>query len=54
MADPQNLDREHGRDQSSSGEEVKSKSLIKFERSNPKNFATLPAAVDLKRPPSNW
>lgn len=38
----------------SDGEEVKSCSLIKFESSNPKQFATLPAAVDLKRPPSNW
>ena len=35
-------------------EEVKSQSLIKFQASNPKHFATLPAAVDLKRPPSNW
>lgn len=35
-------------------EEVKSNSLIKFERTSPRQFATLPAAVDLKRPPSNW
>lgn len=25
-----------------------------FSSSNPKQFSTLPAAVDLKRPPSNW
>lgn len=46
MNDPQ--------DQNSGGEAVKSKSLIKFESSNPKKFSTLPASVDLKRPPSNW
>lgn len=37
-----------------SEEEVKSNSLIKFASSTPRQFATLPAAVDLKRPPSNW
>lgn len=36
-----------------SDEEVKSDSLIKFESSK-LNFATLPAAVDLKTPPANW
>lgn len=44
-------------------EEVKSNSLIKFESSSrelfsaapvPRQFSTLPAAVDLKQPPSNW
>lgn len=44
-------------------EELKSNSLIKFESSSrelfsaapvPRQFSTLPAAVDLKRPPSNW
>lgn len=46
MADP--------KEEESDEEEIKSNSLIKFESSNPKHFATLPAAVDLKRPPSNW
>lgn len=42
-------------EEESDGEEVKSNSLIKFAiEAAPKQFATLPAAVDLKRPPSNW
>jgi hypothetical protein len=35
-------------------EEIKSNSLIKFQSTSPRQFSTLPAAVDLKRPPSNW
>jgi hypothetical protein len=35
-------------------EEISSSTLIKFESYCPRQFATLPAAVDLKRPPSNW
>lgn len=35
--------------------EVKSNTLIKFESREARNFKLLiPAAVDLKRPPSNW
>jgi hypothetical protein len=39
----------------SDDEEVKSNTLIKFESTEARQFKLLiPAAVDLKRPPSNW
>ncbi|CRL02229.1 CLUMA_CG015066, isoform A [Clunio marinus] len=45
---------DHQKEEKENDEEVKSACLIKFEASNPRQFSTLPAAVDLKRPPSNW
>lgn len=43
------------RDENSDEEEIKSSTLIKFAKNpQPRLFTTLPAAVDLKQPPSNW